>query len=185
VLIAYDVDTRRIVGYCGRVLDTGGWREPDAAEVFGDRDVATLLVGEMAEAMLFRYGQENLRLTFDDAGNATGVEVIPGLRLRCDVDDTDGDGIPDLPADGVSSTLVTARVTDRKAGIEVAFRTTRGSLAARTVLTDDDGEASVYLRSVAETVATTVTATALGYRPGSLQLEMIPGSATVGASCPP
>lgn len=177
MLIVYDRETRQVVGHCGRVFENGTLREATVDELYGHKELATLeplYVGEVTEAKLFRYGVENFRLVFDDAGTATGIELNPAIRLRCDAGDADGDGVADLPADGDSSTVVTAATTDKAAGVEITFRTTRGSLASRTAITADDGVASVALRSTTETVLATVTASAEGYRPDSLQLEMIP-----------
>jgi hypothetical protein len=177
MLIVYDRKTRQIVGHCGRVFDSGTWREPTISEVFGDQDpsaIEALYVGTVTEAKLFRYGPDNFRLVFDDTGKATGVELNPGVNLRCDAGDADGDGVPDLPADGTSSTLITASTTDRAAGVEITFRTTRGTLSSRTAITTGDGQASVNLRAATETVLATVSASAEGYRSNSLALEMIP-----------
>ncbi|MEJ3748628.1 Ig-like domain-containing protein [Actinomycetes bacterium KLBMP 9797] len=179
MLIVYDRETRQVVGHCGQIFENGEWREPTVDEVFGHLKLATLealYVNEVTEAKLFRYGPENLRLAFDEKGTATGIELKPALKLRCDARDADGDGVPDLPADGAAATVVTASTTDRAAGVAITFRTTHGALSSRTATTTQDGAASVNLRASTETVLATVTATADGYRSGSLQLEMIPGA---------
>jgi hypothetical protein len=102
----------------------------------------------------------------------TGIERLPWLILSCDVTDSDGDGIPDLPADGASVAQVTAKTSDG-ADVDVTFRTTRGALVQRTVPTPR-GAAAVELRAATETVAVVVTATAPGYRPAKLDMEFVP-----------
>ena len=100
---------------------------------------------------------------------------MPAIVLSCDATDSDNDGILDLPADGVSTTKITAKL-GTNAQVEVTFRTTRGSLSKRTARTSAQGRATVELRATTETVPLSVTATAPAYRSATLKLEFIPPS---------
>src|SRR5207248_1528740 len=82
--------------------------------------------------------------------------IQPILKLSSTAQDADGDGIPDLRADGRSTTTLT--VVAQTAGGEsiktpatVTFRTTAGRLAARTAELKD-GTASVIFTSGRDTI---------------------------------
>jgi hypothetical protein len=176
MLIVYDKTTHAIVGHCSRVFDSGKWREPVIEEIFPDRDLSNLgsiNVGE--DAAFIAYGAGAWRLKTDDTGLVTGIERLPVLFVTCDAGDSDKDGVPDLPADGKAVAIITARTSDGS-DTPVTFRTTRGALDQRTAQTKG-GVATVNLRAATETVALTVTATAEGYRPGRLDMELTPEAA--------
>ena len=119
-------------------------------------------------------------VAFVSSGVVTGIERLPSLVLTCDAADSDGDGIPDLPADSASVAHLTAKTNDGT-NTEITFRTTRGSLNQRTVSTRE-GSATVELRAAGETVAVTVTATAPGYRAANLNMEFVPIPAQLAGS---
>jgi hypothetical protein len=173
MLIVYDRATGEIVGHCSSVFDSGKWREPTLAELFPNRDHSTLAtLGMVDDARFLSYGTAAWRLKKDENGVVTGLERLPILQLSTEAGDSDHDGIPDLPADGVSVAAITAKTSDGH-DVEITFRTTRGALNRRSAATEE-GEASVELRAATETVAVTVTATAPGYRPGRLDMEFVP-----------
>jgi len=120
-------------------------------------------------------GLHTLRLSRNESGAVIGLEQLPAIVLSCDATDSDNDGILDLPADGVSTTKITAKL-GTNAQVEVTFRTTRGSLSKRTARTSAQGRATVELRATTETVPLSVTATAPAYRSATLKLEFIPPS---------
>jgi hypothetical protein len=173
MIIVYNRTTGEIVGHCSRVFDAGKWREATIDELFPDRDKSNLASVHFADdARYLAYGPHNWRLRRDESGVVTGIERLPSLALTCDAGDSDGDGIPDLPADGSAVAHITAKTSDG-ADVDIAFRTTRGSLGERTVHTTQ-GCAGVELRAATETVAVVVTATAPGYRPAKLNMEFVP-----------
>jgi hypothetical protein len=105
--------------------------------------------------------------------------VTPGtLKLSSTAKDNDGDGIPELRANGKDSTTVTvdASLADGKPvpdPVPVTFRTTAGRLSAR-VVDLEEGKATVQLTAGRETVAVTVIASARGFADARLDLEFVP-----------
>ncbi len=173
MLIVYDSMTGEIVGLCSRLFDNGKWREATIEEIYPGLDHSKLEALYLKDdPRYFQQGTEHWRIRRDESDVVTGLERVPAITLSCDASDHDNDGIPDLPADGTSTTKITAKL-DRDAKVDVTFRTTRGSLSKRTVTTTK-GQATVELRAATETVAVIVTATAPGYRPATLQMEFIP-----------
>ncbi len=105
-------------------------------------------------------------------------QVHPRLVIATDATDEDGDGLPEIEANGRSTASI--EVTTRTAAgepmtdeVAVTFRTTAGRLSARTVTTKK-GTAAVRLTSTRETVLAQVTATAPGFAPARIQLEFVP-----------
>jgi len=173
MIIIYNRVSGEIVGHCSRVFDSGKWREPTLEELFRNQDRSNLASVHFADdARYLAYGPQNWRLQRDASGTVTGIERLPFLLMSSNIADTDGDGIPDLPADGASVAQITAK-TSNSADIDVTFRTTRGSLSQRTIHASN-GSATVELRAATETVAVVVTATAPGFRPGKFFLEFVP-----------
>lgn len=174
MLIVYEPQTGEILAHCSRIFDSGQWREPSVEEILPRRDpsrLGTLYLKD--DPRYLQEGQDGWRIRRDASGAVVGIESVPALALTCDAKDTDGDGVPDVPADGKSSTQITARVPGG-AGVEVTFRTTRGSLGKRAVQAAADGTAVVHLRVPTETVLIAVTANAPGHRPATLEIECIP-----------
>lgn len=104
--------------------------------------------------------------------------VQPVLALASTAKDQDGDGVPELKADGRSTTTVTATAqtpTGEKiqASVPVTFRTTAGRLAARTVALKN-GTASVQFTAGRETILVHITASAVGFDSAYLDLELVP-----------
>lgn len=173
MLIIYNKNSGEIVGHCSRVYDSGKFREATMEELYPNQDRTSLATAYMPDdARFVGYGPNNWRLRKDENGVVVGVERLPALLIHCDASDTDGDGVPDIPADGKSQTKITVTTAD-KSDSEITFRTTRGSLTKRTVQTAS-GVAEVDLRSATETVGLTVTASSKGYRPATLNIEFVP-----------
>jgi hypothetical protein len=104
--------------------------------------------------------------------------VQPVLQLSSTAVDEDGDGIPELKADGRST--ITLTVTAQTAAgekiltpVTVTFRTTAGRLAARTA-TLSDGTGSVRFTAGRETILAQITASAVGFDSAVLPLELVP-----------
>jgi hypothetical protein len=179
MMIVYDRNTGKIVGHCSKVFDSGQWRDATITELYPGQDIAHLAAAHFPDdARYLLHGAENWRLRKDESGSVVGIERLPALHLACDAADSDGDDVPDIPANGFSTAHVSASTSDG-ADADITFRTTRGTLSQRTVKSTG-GTASVELRSSTETVSATVTASALGYRPGRLHLEFTPVAAASG-----
>jgi hypothetical protein len=110
------------------------------------------------------------------------VESAPPAQakiiLTTTAKDTDGDGLPEILADGQSQAQITAQLLDAdgkpvKGAPVVQFRTTAGALSQRSVPCSK-GKASVQLRANLDTVAVTVSAFADGFQGARLQLEFVP-----------
>lgn len=173
MLIVYDKTTEKIVGHCSRVFDSGKWREATLEEIYPNHDKSKLATAYMPDdARFIGYGASSWRLRKDPSGAVLGIERLPVLSLSCDAGDTDHDGLPDIPGDGKSIAHVTVTTSDGT-DTEVTFRTTRGALSLRAGKTNA-GKFSIELRSASETVPAVITATAPGYRPGTLTLEFTP-----------
>ena len=100
------------------------------------------------------------------------------LELTADLQDIDGDGVLDAPADGETEiVLKLGMISGGKAATEgasrVRFRTTRGTLSQRFVETSG-GFAEVRLKAIAETTQAVITASAEGCQPVSLTIEFVP-----------
>ena len=100
------------------------------------------------------------------------------LTLSTNAVDQDGDGRPELKADGRSSTTITVKApvplgATSKDPVSVTFRTTAGRLSARSVVLTD-GAGSVQFTASRETVLVHITATAVGFNSANLLLEQIP-----------
>jgi hypothetical protein len=129
----------------------------------------------------FDFGRQYI-VTLDEKGNPTGLEPKPKpsiIELTTDAKDTDGDGLPEIPADSESKATITATIKDAEDKVltrvkkPITFRTTRGILSARNVA-PTKGKAKVTLTSILETVTATVTATAEGCRPARISIEFLP-----------
>ena len=103
---------------------------------------------------------------------------MPTINLKSNAKDTDGDGIPELPADGQSKATITASIKDasgklQRKSLELFITTSAGALSARRIKTRD-GKASFELTSSHDTVLATVNVSAQGYDAEFLQFEFMP-----------
>jgi hypothetical protein len=107
------------------------------------------------------FHRAKFRIDVVSIGTCRKLASLPYYELTTDALDSDGDGLPDIPADGVSSATLTIRKknadgTDNTTDTdEVRLTTDRGKLSAETVSLAG-GTASVTLTSVPETVIATI-----------------------------
>ena len=100
------------------------------------------------------------------------------IVLATSAQDTDGDGLAELPADGESKAEITATLYDAlgeviKDNVEVQFRTSAGALSSRYAVTKK-GQATVELKASRETVMASVSASAAGFEPATIEFEFLP-----------
>lgn len=101
------------------------------------------------------------------------------IVLSTDAEDRDGDGLPELPADGSTSTKVRASIYDPRERlvtekpVKVKFRVSRGTISRREVQTED-GVADVEFTSAAETTQSRIIATATALESDAMLFEFIP-----------
>ena len=101
------------------------------------------------------------------------------IELTTDALDRDGDGLPELPADGKTTARLKAHIKDlkgrtrKKETAAVRFQVSRGAIAQRMV-ESRNGVAEVIFTAAAETTEAQVMATAEGYEGDALIFEFIP-----------
>lgn len=107
------------------------------------------------------FHRATFRIDVVSIGTCRKLAGLPYYELTTDALDSDGDGLADIPADGVSSATLTIRKknadgTDNTTDTDsVRLTTDRGKLSAETVSLVG-GTASVTLTSVPETVVATI-----------------------------
>ena len=103
--------------------------------------------------------------------------ALPRVVLTTNAEDADGDGVPEIPADGRSKGSVRVFLRDAKGvvkkAVDVSFQVSAGSLSQRAVTTKD-GKAMVQFVAGTETVTAVIRASAEGFEPGYLRFELIP-----------
>ena len=104
--------------------------------------------------------------------------LLPRIVLTTTAKDTDGDGVPEIPADGKSKRNLSVCLRDSKGAlikksVEVNLQTTAGTISQRKVATKD-GMATVQLTASQETVTAVVYACADGFAPACLTFECVP-----------
>jgi hypothetical protein len=105
-------------------------------------------------------------------------DTLPEIDLSIDAPDHDGDGIPEMKADGKSRITITASIRDEEGKIVtnanniIHFLTTGGVLSDRTVKCKN-GVAKTTLQSVKETLTPTITAFSEGIRTGEIKVEFV------------
>ena len=181
MIIVYQKGTNDLVGVAGKVFDNGKWREATLGELYPNADHTQLGYVYVADSFKSTLNTDQWQFKLDDQGTPIGLEKkAPPLRiaLTTNAPDTDGDGLPEVVADGQSKATITAELRDIHGKlvpqtIPFTFRTTGGALSSRKV-TATAGKAVVELTAALETVSVTVRATAEGAEEGSLALEFIP-----------
>jgi hypothetical protein len=104
--------------------------------------------------------------------------IPPFIDLSIDAKDHDGDGIPEMKADGKDTVTITATIRDEEGKVvtsaknDIHFLTTGGVLSDRVVRCKN-GVAKTTLQSVKETLTPTITAFTEGVRTGSMQVEFV------------
>jgi hypothetical protein len=103
---------------------------------------------------------------------------LPYIELSVDAPDHDGDGIPEMKADGKSNVTITASIRDEegkvltRASNNIHFLTTGGVLSDRIVKCKN-GVAKTSLQSVKETLTPTITAFSDGVQKGEIKVEFV------------
>jgi hypothetical protein len=184
MIVIFEKKTNNIVGVASKVFDSGSWREPEIGELYPDTDLNELGYLYVQDSPKYCLNPDAWQLKLDQNNVPVGVErkpTLPRIYLTTNAPDTDGDGLPELPADAQSQATITAAVKDAKGDVVntdflLMFRTTGGTLSARRVQAER-GTAVVELTSTVETITVTVSASAEGAQEGSLTFEFMPPEA--------
>lgn len=174
--IRYEIASGRIVGHF-RVSDAEYAPRPPE----GCAHVELTDPEAAARIQTLDYGRFSLGGLVRD-GVIESIDVVPRytghIELTSDLEDRDGDGVVELPADGAAEATITARLVGSdgrpvKGDVAVSFQVSRGVLSSRQVQAEA-GVALVTVRSIAETVVVRVTASAPDFQRGTLDIEIIP-----------
>jgi len=181
MIIVFEKKTNKFVGVASKVFDSGSWRELEIGELYPDANLNELSCIYVQDSPKYCLKPDAWQLKLNENGVPIGVErkpTLPKINLTTNAQDTDGDGLPELPADAQSKATIMAEVQDARGNIVnkdfiLTFRTTGGTLSARRVEAKR-GTATVELTSTVETIAVTVSASAEGTQSGSLTFELMP-----------
>lgn len=176
--VLYNEKDEDIVGYAKSL-------ENDQVPFLGDENVKAIEITDETQIQAIanmNLRTETIRGTVSQA-KVEQLEVISRfegrLVLSIDLEDCDGDGLPELPADGATKAEITASLVDldgnslEKDNVAIKFRITRGTLDHREVITQK-GRGQVTLTSSVETTNCLLIASADGYERAELRLEFIP-----------
>jgi len=181
MIIVYDKETHNVIGIATRVFDNGRLREPSMEELYPHVDRSNWDCVFVEDHPKYALEPGAWKFKVDDKNKPVGVErkpQPPRIMLTTDAPDDDGDGIPEINADGRSTAIINATVMDARGNlmrnhVKLMFRTTGGTLSRRYV-TARRGKATVELRSTQETILVTVSALAEGMKTATLSFEFLP-----------
>ena len=183
MIVIYDRKSREIIGISMVTMDNSGLiRKPTMKDVLRtDRikpDLQEFHVDDDENVANEIYKYE---IKFNSSGAPKELvrkPTLPRIELAIDAPDHDGDGIPEMRADGKSTITITASIRDEegkiltRAGNEIHFLTTGGVLSDRTVKCKN-GVAKTTLQSVKETLTPTITAFSDGIQTGEIKIEFV------------
>ena len=182
MIIFYDTGTREIVGLSMIMNDTSNSvQEPTFKSSFPKNPPEGVGYYYTPNDATIANELWTYRLLFDSRGKPVSIERKPPrpyIRLSSDATDRDGNGVPEIIADGKAQCNITASVRDSNGDVltsfdgMVTFRTTGGVLFDREVKCVN-GEARTALRSVEETLTPRITAAAPGCITGGMDIEFV------------
>ncbi len=181
MMIIYDRQTQALLNFAGQIFDNGEWREPTLAEIYPDADPNQWGTVFVKEAIKYAVPLEELQLKLDQTGTPIGVErkpKPPQIELTTTAIDADGDGLPELVADGQSKATITIAIKDSNGQLvaeetPLSLSTTGGSLSARRLSTSN-GQATVEFTASMETVTATVTVESDRAKSAAITFEFMP-----------
>jgi hypothetical protein len=183
MIIIFDRKTREIIGVTMISQDNSG--------LTGKQTMKNVLRSDKANTNLTEFEVDDnetvaneiykYELKFSSSGEPKDLvkkPILPYIDLSIDAKDHDGDGIPEMKADGKSKVTITASIRDEEGGIvtnasnQIHFLTTGGVLSDRMVKCKN-GVAKTTLQSVKETLTPTITAFSDGIRVGEIKVEFV------------
>ncbi|MEO1261092.1 MAG: hypothetical protein AAFZ15_19985 [Bacteroidota bacterium] len=181
MIFIYEKGTNEFVGFATRVLDNGKYREATIEELFPDRDHSKLGSVVVKDHIKYSLAPNDWQFKLNDKGVPVGIvrkPQPPKLSMTTTAKDEDGDGMPELTADGKSKATINISIKNTRGNLHkkettILLRTTGGALSARRVVTKT-GKAKVTLTASTQTVTAQVTASAEGMVDTSLTFEFMP-----------
>ncbi len=183
MIIIYDRKTREIIGVSMIAQDNSGLtRKPSMKNVLRtDRLNPNLMEFQVTDDETIANEIYKYDLKFSSSGEPKELVKkinLPHIDLSTEIPDHDGDGIPEIKADGKSKVTITASIRDEEGKVlthasnNVHFLTTGGVLSDRIVKCKN-GVAKTTLQSVKETLTPTITAFTDGVRKGEMKIEFV------------
>lgn len=181
MIFVFDKETKQFVGMATRVFDNGNWREATVEELYPHEDHTKLGFVYAEDSPKYAMNPYGWQLKLDENGEAIGIERrpnLPKIHLTTNAVDTDGDGLPEIIADGKSKATITIEVKNSQGehvsdNINLSLKTTGGTLSARR-LSVSGGQATVELTSSLETVSVVVEVSGEDIQGASLAFEFMP-----------
>ncbi|MCB0521307.1 MAG: Ig-like domain-containing protein [Lewinellaceae bacterium] len=181
MIIIYEKGTNKFLGATTQVFDNGTWREATLEELYPNADRSKMGFVTVKDSIKYVMAWNEWEFKLDSKG--VPVDVVrksqpDRLNLETDAKDTDGDGMPELPADGKSKATINIDIKNPKGNLvkdetTILISTTAGALSDRRITTKT-GKAKLTLTASHETVTATVTAKAEGMAEASLTFEFMP-----------
>jgi hypothetical protein len=181
MIFVYEKGSNKFLGVATQIFDNGNWREATLQELYPDADHSKMGAVVVKDSPKYYLDPNVWRFSTDDKGEVTGIErkpTPPKITLKTNAEDTDGDGLPELKADGKSKATIDIEIRDTngelvKSALDLRINTTSGRLSVRR-LTTETGTASVDLTSIMETVTVTVSVEADELETQQLTFELMP-----------
>lgn len=181
MIFVYEKGTNKYLGMAGQIFDNGAWREATVEELFPNADPSKMGFVKVKDSPKYSMDPNAWRFATNDQGEVTGIERKPvpnRIVVTTDAEDTDGDGLPELKADGKSKAMITIEIRNVKGdlvkkAVDLRVNTTGGRLSARRLSTKG-GTATVELTSNLDTVTVTVSVEADELETQQLTFELMP-----------
>lgn len=183
MIFVYEKGSNKYLGMAGRIYDNGDWREATLEELYPNDDHSKMGAIVVKDSPKYALDPNAWQFSVNDKGEVTGIErkpQPPKISLSTNAKDTDGDGLPELKADGISKATIdiairnpTTKADLYKKPVALRINTTGGRLSERR-LTTKTGTASVELTATTDTVTITVSVEADDMETQQIVFELMP-----------
>lgn len=181
MIFIYEKGTNKFLGVATQIFDNGTWREATIQELYPDADHSKMGAIVVKDSPKYYLDIDAWRFSLDANGVPNGIERKPSppvITLTTNAKDTDGDGMPELKADGKSKATIDIEIRNPKGelvkkAVDLRISTTGGRLSARR-LSAKNGKASVELTSTLDTITITVSVEADELETQRLTFELMP-----------
>ena len=180
MIVVFEKGTNNFVGMAPQVNDNGNMRDFTLEELYPDLDPKKHGFFFVEDSPKYVLHPDHWQFKVNKKGVPVGIEHKPTLTLKLSttLKDEDGDGMPELKADGKSLAPITVQILDgqkpKRSTVKVKLSTTGGRLDQRILDFKNSSKATVNLQSVTETITIEVTATAEGMHSDSITFELMP-----------